>query len=63
VKSAEEPKDKRKASEMDSERSEGEGPMLKKVKSCRVIEDSEEEWEGIMDKGDWPKDLRRGAGG
>jgi hypothetical protein len=33
--------------------------LAKKVKSNSVIEDSEEEWEeweGIQDKGDWPKE-------
>jgi hypothetical protein len=41
---------------MDSDGSEGEEPLVKKVKSQCVIEDSEEEWEGIPDKGDWWKD-------
>jgi nucleolar protein 58 len=55
-KDVEELKDKRKASEMGSDGSEGEEPLVKKVKSRSVIEDSEEEWEGIPDKGDWWKD-------
>jgi hypothetical protein len=57
VKDAVEPKEiKRKASEVDSEESEEE-PLAKKFKLNSIIEDSEEEeWEGIQDKGDWPKD-------
>jgi hypothetical protein len=46
AKGTEEAKDgKRKASEVDSEVSEGEAPSPKKAKSRSVIEDSEEEWE------------------
>jgi hypothetical protein len=44
---------KRKMSEVEeSEDSEGEEPLAKKTKSRSVIEDSDEEWEGIQDKGD-----------
>jgi hypothetical protein len=49
------PKGKRKASVLDSEASEGEEPSAKKMRSRSVIEDSEEEWEGVKDKGDWPE--------
>jgi hypothetical protein len=59
AKAKEEPKQKRKASEMGSEASEGEATLLKKTKSRSVVEDSEEEWEewdGVQDKGNWPKD-------
>jgi hypothetical protein len=50
---------KRKASEVESKDSEEE-PLAKKFKSNSVIEDNKEEWEeweGVQDKGDWPKDL------
>jgi hypothetical protein len=56
AKDEEDPKRKRKASEIDSKASEGKAPSPKKVKSRSVIEDSEEEWEGIEDKGDCPKE-------
>jgi hypothetical protein len=55
VKDAEEPKDKRKASEVDSEESEEES-LAKNVKLNSVSEEEWEEWEGIQDKGDWPKE-------
>jgi hypothetical protein len=61
AKDAEVPKEvKRKASEVESEDSEEE-PLGKKFRSKSIIEDSEEEeeeeeWEGIQDKGDWPKE-------
>jgi hypothetical protein len=56
VKVAKEPKDsKRKASEVDSGATEAKGPSPKKVKSRSVIEDSEEEWEGIEDKENGPQ--------
>jgi uncharacterized protein YoxC len=46
AKGAKEAKDgKRKASEVDSEASEGEAPSPKKAKSRSVIEDSKEQWE------------------
>jgi hypothetical protein len=46
AKETEEAKDgKRKASEVNSEASEGEGPSPKKAKSMSVVEESEEEWE------------------
>jgi hypothetical protein len=56
AKVAEEPKDnKRKASKADSGASKAEGPSPKKVKSRSVIEESEEEWEGIEDKENGPQ--------
>jgi hypothetical protein len=56
AKDAEEPNDKRKASEVKSEDSEEE-PLAKKFRLKSIIEDSEEEeWGGIQDKGDWPKE-------
>jgi hypothetical protein len=58
VKTAEDPKDKRNVSEMDSEESEEE-LLAKKFKSNSVIEESEEEWEewdGIQDQEEWPKE-------
>jgi hypothetical protein len=54
AKDEEEPKEKRKASEVDSEESESKEPLVKKVKSQSVIEDSDEEWEGIQDEVEVP---------
>jgi hypothetical protein len=59
AKDEEDPTGKRKASDIESEASNNEEPSPKKVKLRSVIEDSEEEWEeweGIEDKGDWPKE-------
>jgi hypothetical protein len=58
AKADEEPKEgKRKASEVkQSEDDDGEEPLAKRVKSQSVMEDSEEEWEHILDKGEWPEE-------
>jgi uncharacterized protein YukE len=58
AKDEEDPKGKHKVSEVESEDSE-EKPLAKKFKSRSVLEECEEEWEewdGVQDKEDWPKD-------
>jgi hypothetical protein len=51
---------KRKASEVDSEASEGEKPMAKKAKSASIVEESEEEfeeWNGILEAEEFRKGM------